>query len=456
MSTRSEWMVILGDDKLAVARIDGAQVELSDSQDFARENEPAQTAERIRALLSERHHSGRPVMLALGSSRCVSTTLPVASARQIRKRGAIGFLVEPYLPWSVEEGIIDYELLPGNRVFAVSAEARPLAAVVAALEERSIRVAAIAPLARLALEHHLRARSSLPASHVLLWRHEPTVDLWLVQNGRPALWNWLPDEASDVSRSLRLLALSEDVTPAVIGRNLPSDFLRAALADTGLQAVEIPALDGEDPLVAASQEAAAVLQGKRPAAIEFRRDQLVAEDRHRAIRRQLRLVQGTALLFLAALGIAFFNQARRMDLLRDAEDRQQTVLFQRLFPKERVPVAIHSRLQNEFARLKGVRGERADLPETLPFLAVLEPLLKSLPADLRYRILEMRIDNGQLYLVGQVRTHGDADRIAGALRGAGLEVGSPNTSRLEREGVEFRISAHVIRPDGKQDRQKAI
>jgi hypothetical protein len=61
-------------------------------------------------------------------------------------------------------------------------------------------------------------------------------------------------------------------------------------------------------------------------------------------------------------------------------------------------------------------------------------------------LLEVRIENGQLYLVGQVRGHGDADRIAEGLRAAGLEVASPNSHRLEKEGVEFRISARLVPP----------
>jgi hypothetical protein len=456
MAERSEWMVVLGDDKLVVARVRGAQVGLSESPTNPREAEATETAQRIRELLAERQYTGKPVMLALGSSHCVSTTLSVASPRQMRKRGAIGFLVEPHLPWSVEDGVIDFEPLEGNRVFAVSAEASPLTGVVTALENLDIRVVSIAPLARLALEQHLRATSSLRSKYALLWRQDETIDLWLVQHGRPAIWNWLPLEASDVARSLRLLALSEDVRLAVAGRNLPADFLGAAVANAGLEAVDAAALDNEDPLVAAAREAAAVLQGKRASAIELRRDQLAATDRHRAVRTHLRLLQWAALLFLAAVGLGLFNQARRMNLVRDQEERQQTVLFQTLFPNERVPVAIHSRLQNELSRLKGMRGEQSDLPESLSFLTVLQPLLRSLPNDLRYRILEMRIENGQLYLVGQVRAHGDADRIAGALRGAGLEVKSPNTNRLEREGVEFRISAHVVRPDAKKGQRTTL
>jgi hypothetical protein len=45
-----------------------------------------------------------------------------------------------------------------------------------------------------------------------------------------------------------------------------------------------------------------------------------------------------------------------------------------------------------------------------------------------------------------VRGHGEADRIAEGLRAVGLEVASPNSHRLEKEGVEFRISARLVPP----------
>lgn len=453
MADRSQWILLLGDHKLTVARTAGGQVESSDGHTYDR-GAPADTAQLVHRLLDERHYRGKPVVLALGSSWCTSTTIPVPTSRQARKRGAIGFLVEPHLPWSVEEAVIDYELVGANRVFAVSAEAQPLAGLVASLEECGIIVASIAPLARLALEHHLQAAIAIGPRYALLWRNEETVDLWLVEQNRPVLWNWLPCEVASVARALRHVALSEDAALRVVGRHLPPEFFKASVAEAGLELVEFPSLDSDDPHVAAALEAAAVLNGRRPAAIELRRDPLAAKDRNRAIRSHLRVVQGAALFLLAALGIALFNQAWKTDRLHDEYDRRQTVLFRRLFPEERVPVAIHTRLQSELARLKGVRGERSDLPESISFLTVLEPLLKALPADLRYRLLEVRVENGQLYLVGQVRAHGDADRIAEALRGAGLDVASPNTNRLEKEGVEFRISAHLVRPDRKKPQRK--
>ena len=53
----------------------------------------------------------------------------------------------------------------------------------------------------------------------------------------------------------------------------------------------------------------------------------------------------------------------------------------------------------------------------------------------------MRIENGRLYLIGQVREHADADQIADGLRACGLVVTPPDTHRLKLKGVEFRISA---------------
>jgi hypothetical protein len=455
MADRTQWMVILGDDKLAIARADGPQIKLSAAHNYDR-GSPAETAQQIHQLLEEQRYLGRPVLLGLGSTFCLSATISVQTSRQAKKRGTIGFLVEPHLPWSAEEAVIDYEILNDDkRIFAVSAEARPLADLVSTLEEHGVRVASIAPLARLALEHHFKLAPNVVSRYALLWRNEETIDLWLVEQDRPVLWNWLPYDIAAVSRALRYLAISEDVSLQVVSRNLPQEFVGAALAQAGLGSLAAPSLESDDLLVAATHEAAAILEGRHAAPIELRRDQLVAKDRNRVLRPQLKLLQGAALLCLAALGIALFNQGWQSERLRDAFDRRQTILFSELFPKERVPVAIHARLQSELGRLKGVRGERSDLPESIPYLTVIEPLLKALPTDLRYRLLEVRIENGQLDLVGQVRAHADADRIAEALRGVGLVVASPNTNRLEKEGVEFRISAHVVLPESRKPQKKA-
>src|SRR5205085_407177 len=113
-----------------------------------------------------------------------------------------------------------------------------------------------------------------------------------------------------------------------------------------------------------------------------------------------------------------------------------------LFPDGPVPIGIRSRLESEHAKLIGMRGETVEISESLSAVRLFERLLRSLPTDMRYRILEVRVEQGRLYVVGQVRAHADADRIAEEMRKVNLVVENPSTHRLPQQGVEFRISAH--------------
>src|ERR1700733_8580479 len=153
MSANSGWMVFLNRDEVAVIRIVRGVAECSDSCPCDRQ-QPSESAGVISQLLEARGHTGQPVMLALGSNDVVSTTLKPSSHKAL-KRAALAFLVEPELPWSIEDSVIDYELAGNERVFLVAAEAAALRELITALQERGIPVASVVPFARLALEHHL-------------------------------------------------------------------------------------------------------------------------------------------------------------------------------------------------------------------------------------------------------------------------------------------------------------
>jgi len=95
-------------------------------------------------------------------------------------------------------------------------------------------------------------------------------------------------------------------------------------------------------------------------------------------------------------------------------------------------------------KLRDLRGDDIDIPKHVSSIVLIEKLLRSLPPDLRYRILEIRVEQGGLYLVGHVREHADADRIADELRKISMIVDPPSTHRLPQQGVEFRISARLV------------
>src|SRR5579863_9142247 len=107
MAARSQSTVVLGDKQLALACAVRGNIKLSETRQYNRQD-PVATAGLVRQLVDEHQHDGRPVMLALGSSWCTTATITIPSPRQARKRSAIGFLVEPHLPWSVEDAVLDY------------------------------------------------------------------------------------------------------------------------------------------------------------------------------------------------------------------------------------------------------------------------------------------------------------------------------------------------------------
>jgi type II secretory pathway component PulL len=449
MSATSAWTVYLERDRLAVVQVVRGAIERSELLPIDLKD-PTEAAETIGRVLDERGYRGQPVLLALGSSGVVSTLVTTPPSRLALNRTALNFLVEPALPWSVEESVIDHERVGDGRAFVVAAEAEPLRQLVLALQEREIAIASVAPMARLALEQHLAASPALAPRYALLWGHAETVDLWLIEDDRPVGWRWVPNQLPELARALKQIALCEGENLSLAGRNLPDGFLASLSELTGLEPREVPPLGSEDPLDCCGLQSFAVLGGRRESPIELRRDQLAPLDRHRSIRRELRVLQVSVLALMVVLGLALGFQAQRSEALRAEYEGQEAALFQELFPKQKVPVALCTRLESELARLKGIRGESTDLPQLTPYVAVLERLSQALPDGLRFRLLEVRIENGQLYLVGQVRGHGDADRIAESLRAAGLEVASPNSHRLEKEGVEFRISARLVPPASQQ------
>jgi len=454
MSAKSAWVVFVDRNHAAAVRIVRGELEQSDNCPIGL-GQPAEAAAAIGHALEELGHAGQPVLIALSSSDVVTASVSVPSRRSI-KRTALAFLAESALPWSAEDSVIDFEPAGSDREFIVAAKAAPLAALTAALEERGIPVASVSPMARLALDHQLAntPRATVAPRYALVWGDGETIDLWLIDQDRPTVWRWVSQELEVVARSLKQLALCESDDFVLAGRNLPEGFLTALTERTGLETCNLMPLECEDPLACCAFEAARVLAGHCEVPIELCRGQLAPADRQRSIRRELRLLQASLALLMVALGLAAGFKGLQAETLRAKCETREASLFESLFPKEKLPVAVNLHLQGELARLRGVRGESTDLPQLVPYMAVVDRLFRGLPETLRFRLLEIRIENGRMSLVGQVRDHADADRIAEGLRAAGLDVAAPTTNRLEKEGVEFRISARIPAQAAKQPKRR--
>jgi hypothetical protein len=143
---------------------------------------------------------------------------------------------------------------------------------------------------------------------------------------------------------------------------------------------------------------------------------------------------------LLALTLALGARGYRYSVLADELMGQEAQVFQEIFPNRAVPIVIRSRLESELTQLRGVRGDTKDLPHIPLALPLVAELLEAMPADRRFRLEEIRVEDGQLYLDGEVREHSDAEAIAELLRTRGFKLPSPHTHRLDQKRVSFRIT----------------
>jgi hypothetical protein len=173
-----------------------------------------------------------------------------------------------------------------------------------------------------------------------------------------------------------------------------------------------------------------VLASRAAPWVELRRG-LGALDRLRPVRTPLRFAAAAVGLCMVSACAAMLWRAAQYDRQGARYADQQREVFRRTFPRQPEPEDVPSRLASEERGLRGLSGDPAALPPQPPGLLALRDLLAALPANVRFRIFELRLEGTHFTLEGQARTHGDADAIASALRaGGGFTVEPPRTEQL--------------------------
>lgn len=441
MATGSSALLILRPHTWSLVRRSSAGVEETDPVELDW-NQPQATAQDVRGQLDRWNVRPRALVVACDSALCVSATLPLSNPRQARQRTALTYALEPFLPWSAEDVVADF-VCAKTHAFAVALPIAPYQALLEALETSGWPVVSLAPLASLALQAGLKQVPAARPPAVWLWGAESSVELWLLTSQQPLLWRHLPAHAPQLRQELAQLVLEQADPLPLVTWNLTEPFVTSAIA--GLETmVWTPASARTETLVQAAWSVSdQIAAGSATSLLEFRREQLAPPAAERSLQASWRLVQVALLCFFMATGWGLWHWSQQLDQLRRQTGDRQADLFRQVFPEAPVPVGVRARLENEYKKLQGMRGGPVELPEGRSAIPLVERLLRALPPELRYRILEIRVEQGRLYVVGHVREHADADRIADALRQCQLTVDSPSTHRLPQQGVEFRISAQL-------------
>ena len=410
-------------------------------------------ADQVAQLLHSLGYAGEGIVLGLASSRCLSRALPIEHSSLSRDRQALAYSLETWLPIAAEDLITDF-LVDRHDALGVAIQTDDVAPLVKALEDRAIVVQSICPVAMLALQHHLSLIGNW-GRHLVAWRNEDLLDLWLIDGAWPRQWRLLPAEPAAVVREIRFLTLADGTLPAIsptasetpTAGSPPWKLAAYEATDDLIQAIsELPTLELAEvkPETAASAAIANVneiLAGHREPWIDFRRGALAPQDRYRAIRGAIRFSISAAVVAAIMFVAAFLVRAERYE--RDARRLQdaQVQLFQQCFPGQAVPVGIRSRLESEHAKLTGLAGVSTSLPATSDSLNVLFDLLASLPNDVPVRLVELRMDKGRVHMEWEVSSHGHADRIADSLRERGFQVEQPHTQLLADGNISLRMDA---------------
>jgi hypothetical protein len=383
-------------------------------------------------------HRGGGVVLALPSEWCLAAPVDTAGLPAKDRRRAMTYRLEEKLPVAAEEVVADFVPAPPTAatVFGVCTRTAELAPLVQSLEAAGIDVTAVCPASLLALQN---ISDKLEA---VLWPSDTPsrVELFTFRDGQLHGWYVLPDDPKDV-----LLHVEHEFpqsTTIAVHSDIKSFFAR----HPGLRVAPL-----KSPSAAATATAMAVqiLSGKATPWIDLRRDAVAPRDRFRPIRTPLTCAAVAAVLcLLCAVGAMLWRAGRYDDLAARLADDQRLV-YRKAFPNAPIPDDVRSRLESEERSLRGVSGDASAPPPDDAGLVTLRDLMAHLPppTDLRYRILELRLDKDRFTLEGQAPAHADADAIAAALRQRRtFEVEPPRTERLPSgdanaaTGVSFTLT----------------
>jgi type II secretory pathway component PulL len=393
----------------------------------------------IREALTAKDYGGEPVLVSLQSTWCLGATLSVARAQELRDRQTILYRLEDCIPWSVEDSVADY-MRAGNKALVVAAPAAPLAEFFQLLEEQGVPIQSIVPSAILACTEHMQS-DDWPADHLVALQANGWIDLFCIAGNAMESWSSLPATAEAFGQELKHQAIETGAAAALVCYGLDGAVGAEAQRGDAVKLLETRSLDGKkvDDLTVAA--AAKVLAGQLEALLELKRDAFGRIRRNVALRRYAAALHAAmAMLVIAAMGVLLYRgqlASRHADLAT----AQQSQVFRSTFPNVKVPVGIRSRLESELAKLKGLQGDDRSLPKGVSALALLHRMLAAMPTDRRFRLFEIRIEEGRLYLDGEVIGHSDAEAIAQRLRAEGFTVTSPRTQRLDDKRVSLRITA---------------
>lgn len=414
--------------------------------------ESSATAQAVQAIVdavSDVADAAQAVALLLDSDLVLTAKFSVDSPRQLRKPDAMLYELEEWLPVAAEDLSPAY-IRSDLDVLAITAVLPCVKVLISGLEDTGLKIDLVMPLLPLAVERHLE-RVGRVDSHSALWlRDDGRGDLVQITNGRLATWIFLPEAEQCLLDEWQYATLQagQVLSLHVYHSGSPPQLWLNKL--DGVNIVPSEACEKEPIIADALNCLREIRRGRREPVAPLAGITATSSRLKDPLRWDVRLVQLAFVLLLGATTLINWQAAATLN----AESRRLNVaaedVFRNVFPNSSLRSSVRARLESELAKLAGARADSNEVDFAGSVLPLLFDLLSALPEQMRFRLLEIRLDGQELHLTGEVRSFSDADRIAAALRGRGLSVTPPTTQRLPQQGVSFRLvaSARADNVDG--------
>ena len=396
-----------------------------------------EAAEELRHVLGSAGVSTHALVVAVESAACFSATIETAGLPRRARRTAMLYRLEAKLPLEAENLLADFAVHNGQAL-AVCIRNDAVEPVLEALEACRFVIAAVVPQAVLALQgSEVLNRLEHQGPIFVLWRDGESAELLEMIDGQPVRWLTLRADPGDVSLAIASQVLSRRAPARVLACGEAGDLWLADLADvqvtTGVEFTPEP-----NALKAAGE----ILAGRLSPWFDLRpaRGMLAS----RSLRRPLMSAAVTmALCLMCSIG-AMTWRGHRYALLGAAAAERKQQIFQGLFPGRPVPLGVESRLRSALRQLQGGGGPADSVRLGPDAMAALLEVLTRLPVEPRSRITELELSPTRVQVVGEVRSHVDADLIASSLRRSlVIRFDDPQTQQTPHGSVQLSLSGAV-------------